>query len=229
VKAWMSLIATLFIKGVFRILCRIRTEGMERVPDHGPFILVLNHINFLEVPVVYTTMYPRLTTSLVKAETWENPFLGRLADLWHGIPLKREETDFSALRLAEKRLEEGHILMVAPEGTRSYDGRLGPGNPGVVVLALRAGVPILPMVHYGGEHFWRNLKRLKRTPVTIRVGKPFILEVPDNRTNARVRREITYEIMENMASLLPEYYRGIYSGQREENLKYLKPVDFADG
>lgn len=219
---------TLVIKGVFRILCRIHEEGMETVPAHGPFILVLNHINFLEIPVVYTAMYPRLTSALVKAETWENPFLGRLADLWNGIALNREGTDFSALRTAEERLGAGHILMVAPEGTRSYNGRMGPGNPGVVALALRADVPILPLVHYGGEDFWDNLKRLKRTPVTLRVGTPFRIELPDGRMNARVRREIVNEIMEKMAALLPEYYRGIYSGESDQNSVYLKPVDLHD-
>lgn len=221
-------LVTLFIKGVFRVLCRIREEGMETVPTHGPFILILNHINFLEVPVVYTAMYPRLTSSLVKVETWENPFLGRLANLWNGIPLKREVTDFSALRAAEERLGAGHILMVAPEGTRSYDGRMGPGNPGVVTLALRAGVPILPLVHYGGEAFWGNLKKLKRTPVTLRVGTPFRIEVPDGKMNARLRREIINEIMEKIAALLPEYYRGIYSGDPDRSSVYLKPVDLHD-
>jgi 1-acyl-sn-glycerol-3-phosphate acyltransferase len=201
---------------------------METVPAHGPFILVLNHINFLEVPVVYTAVYPRLTSALVKAETWENPFLGRLADLWNGIALKREVTDFSALREAEERLRSGHILMVAPEGTRSYDGRMGPGNPGVVALALRAEVPVLPMVHYGGEAFWDNLKRLKRTPVTLRAGTPFRIELPDGRVNARVRLEIINEIMEKMAALLPEYYRGIYSGKPDQGYVYLKPVDIDD-
>lgn len=222
-------LVTIFIRGVFRLLCRIRVEGMEKVPSSGPFILVLNHINFLDVPVVYTVMYPRLTSSLVKAETWENPILGRLGNLWNGIPLKREGTDFSALRTAEERMKNGHILMVAPEGTRSYDGKLGHGNPGVVSLALHAGVPFLPMAHYGGESFWENLKHLKRTPLTLRFGDPFRIEVPGSRVNARIRREIINEIMEKIACLLPEYYRGIYSGDDGRSWVFLKTAGPKNG
>ena len=220
---------TIVIRWLFRILCRIKEEGSERLPDHGPCIVVVNHINFLEVPIIYPFMYPRLTSSLVKKETWENPFLGRLATLWNGIPIRRDTADFTALRTAEKRLREGHILMVAPEGTRSYDGRMGPGNPGVVILALRAGVPILPIVHYGGERFWYNLKRFKRTPVTLKVGRPFRIEAPEGRVTSTVRRAIVDEMMEYMAALVPEYYRGNYTGRADRNFIYLRTTEFKDG
>ncbi|MDZ7794819.1 MAG: lysophospholipid acyltransferase family protein [Spirochaetia bacterium] len=201
------------IKALLHMLCRITKEGVDAVPDEGPLIVVTNHINFLEVPLIYTHLYPRPSSSLVKAETWENPVLGRLANLWSGIPLTRRATDFTALRSAEARLKEGQLLYVAPEGTRSYTGLLQRGNPGVVTLALRSGATIVPVVHFGGERFWHNAKRLRRTPVSLRAGRPFRIKVPSGGVNRRLRQEIVDEVMTYMASLLPEDYRGHYAAE----------------
>ncbi len=224
-KVKMSLtgrIITHGIKALLHLLCRIRQENLDSVPAEGPFIVVVNHINFLEVPLIYTHLYPRPSSSLVKAETWKNPVLGRLADLWSGIPLKRDATDFSALRTAEERLARRQLLLIAPEGTRSYSGVMQSGNPGVVLLALRSGAPIFPLVHYGGEEFWNNIKRLRRTEVVMRAGRPFYIEPGEGRVNREKRQQIVYEIMHYLASLMPEYYRGVYGGDTGHKYSYLR-------
>jgi 1-acyl-sn-glycerol-3-phosphate acyltransferase len=215
-------IVTVGIKLLLHVLCRIRLERVESIPQEGPLIVAVNHINFLEVPLIYTHLYPRPSSSLVKAETWENPILGPLADLWSGIPLQRERTDFSALRTAEERLAHRHLLLIAPEGTRSYNGIMQSGNPGVVILALRTGTPIVPLVHFGGEKFWQNLKRLRRTEVVMRAGRPFFIEPGAGRVNREKRQVIVYEIMHYMASLMPEHYRGHYSADPDHTYSYLK-------
>jgi 1-acyl-sn-glycerol-3-phosphate acyltransferase len=110
-------------------------------------------------------------------------------------------------------VREGQLLYVAPEGTRSYTGLLRRGNPGVVTLALRSGAPIVPVVHFGGESFWHNVKRLRRTPVTLRAGRSFRIKVPSGGVNRRLRQEIVDEVMKYMASLLPEEYRGHYAAE----------------
>jgi 1-acyl-sn-glycerol-3-phosphate acyltransferase len=108
-------------------------------------------------------------------------------------------------------LEEGLILGLAPEGTRSGDGRLQQGKPGTVLLALRSGAPLLPVVHHGGELFWRNLARLRRTEFHIVVGQPFHLEAEGVKVTRQVRRQMIDEIMFQMAALLPPGNRGVYS------------------
>jgi len=230
-RAKMSLLGhgvTLTIKGLLGLLCRVRREGFERLPLDGPYIVVVNHINFLEVPLLYTSLYPRRSSSLVKAETWNNRFLAVLAKFWSAIPVERSRMDFIALRRAEESLERGELLLLAPEGTRSYDGRMGPAKAGVALLGLKTGVPIVPIVHYGGEKFWQQIKRLRRTRVHMKVGKAFVLrvpgEIPSHRVNRRQREEMSREVMEYMASLLPEGYRGIYSGGKD--FSYLRFVDF---
>jgi len=159
------------IKGITRLLCRVDDAQLVRVPERGPLILVANHINFLEVPLIYTHLLPRPVTGFAKAETWDNPAMAALFDLWEAIPLQRGEADHSAIRRALKALSEGQILAMAPEGTRSGDGRLQRGQPGVVTLALLSGAPLLPIVYYGGERLRGNLARLRRTDFHIVVGR----------------------------------------------------------
>jgi 1-acyl-sn-glycerol-3-phosphate acyltransferase len=102
-------------------------------------ILVANHINFLEVPIMFTHLQPRPVTGFAKVETWNNPAMGALFDLWGAIPLKRGSADTVAFKRGLEVLEAGKILAVAPEGTRSGNGMLQKGHPGVVMLALRSG------------------------------------------------------------------------------------------
>ena len=127
-----------------------------------------------------------------------------------------------ALRQALKALEAGHILAVAPEGTRSGHGRLQRGRPGVVFLALRSGAPLLPMVYYGGELFWDNLPRLRRTDFHIVVGQPFYLDPGGVKVTRQVRQQMVDEIMYQMAALLPPAYRGVYSDLAAATEAYLR-------
>jgi 1-acyl-sn-glycerol-3-phosphate acyltransferase len=215
-------VVTSTIKGLIRLLCRVDDAQLAQVPDRGPLILVANHVNFLEVPLLYTYLQPRPMAGFAKAETWDHPLLRLLADLWEAIPLHRGEADMAALRQALKALEAGHILGMAPEGTRSGHGRLQRGHTGVVLLALRSGAPLLPMVYYGGELFWRNLNRLRRTDFHIVVGQPFYLDAGGVKVTRQVRQQMTDEIMYQMAALLPQVYRGFYSDLAAATEAYLR-------
>src|SRR4030042_952517 len=115
-------VVTKSIKGITRILCNVDDNQLVNVPEHGPLIIASNHINFMEVPLLYTHLQPRAVTGFAKAETWNNPAMGYLFDLWGAIPLRRGEADTRAFRLALKALQSGKILAVAPEGTRSRHG-----------------------------------------------------------------------------------------------------------
>jgi 1-acyl-sn-glycerol-3-phosphate acyltransferase len=182
----------------------------------------MNHINFLDAPLLYTFLLPRPVFGLAKIEAWDNPFQRFLGNLWDAIPLNRGEADVGALREATKRLEEGQILVLAPEGTRSGHGRLLKGLAGVAFLALRTGAPLLPVAHYGGEVFWSNLKRLRRTDFHIVVGQPFELDTRGVRVTGEVRQQMTDEIMYQIAALLPVQYRGVYSDLGAATEEYIR-------
>lgn len=122
------LLATMIVRAVLRLLCRIRVQGLSRVPAEGPCLVVTNHINFLEVPLLYLLFQPRRIVGLVKVETWHNPVLGWLADAWEAIPIRRGIVDTRAFRLAMDELARGAFVGVAPEGTRSRTGALQRGK-----------------------------------------------------------------------------------------------------
>ena len=210
------------IKRLTHILCRIDAEQLSQVPEKGPLILVGNHVNFIEVPILYTQLMPRSVTGFVKAETWDNPALGYLFDLWGGIPIRRGTADVTALRQGLAALEAGRILAVAPEGTRSGHGRLQRGHPGVVMLALHSGAPILPVVYFGAERLRSNMARLRRTDFHVVVGHQFYLNAEGVKVTQGVRRQMTDEIMWQLAALLPPAYRGDYEDLTVATEAYLR-------
>jgi 1-acyl-sn-glycerol-3-phosphate acyltransferase len=203
------------------ILCRIDKSDIPKIPARGPLILVTNHISSLEVPLLFVHLQPRKMIGLAKIETWDNKFMGWLFNLWDAIPLRRGAADLDAIRACLEVLKSGEILAVAPEGTRSYNGRLLRGQPGISLIALHAGAPILPIAHWGGEDFGANLKKLKRTDFHIRVGKLFYLNAKGEKVNGQIRQAMADEIMSQIAVLMPEEYRGEYWGFDPPSQKYL--------
>ena len=214
-------IVNALVRRIVRILCRIDDTQMSKIPPHGPLIAVANHINFIEVPVLATSMQPRPFSVISKVQTWDNPFKRYLFDMWGGIPLRMGEADLNAYRQVLDALAEGRIVGIAPEGTRSHHGRLQKGYPGVVLLALRSGAPVMPVAYYGSEHFWRNFKRLRRTDFNIVVGNPFRLDSRGEALSRDVREQMTSEIMYQMAALLPPQNRGLYADLENATSKYL--------
>jgi len=203
-------------------LCRIEYLPLKDVPQCGPLILVSNHIGSLEVPLLFVHLQPRRMIGLAKIETWDSRFMGWLFDLWEAIPVHRGEADLEAVRRCLDVLKAGDMLAVTPEGTRSRSGRLLRAQPGIALLALRSGVPILPIAHWGGENFSSNLKHLRRTDFHVRVGKPFVVYAGGQKVTARVRQAIADEIMGQIAALLPEEYHGEYAGWKGKPPQYLK-------
>lgn len=203
------------------VLCRIDDEQMAKIPPHGPLLLVTNHVNFLEAPVLISRIQPRPLTGFVKVETWDNPIMGALFSIWGGIPVHRGQPDREAMRSALQALEQGYILGVTPEGTRSGDGMLSRGHPGIVTLAVKSGAPILPLVFHGGEVFWDNLRRLRRTDFQIVVGEIFEVDLGEAKPSREVREKVLEEIMYQLAALLPPRYRGDYADLAEATSEYL--------
>jgi 1-acyl-sn-glycerol-3-phosphate acyltransferase len=209
------------LKGITRLLCRIDAAQLQRVPERGPLILVTNHVNILEIPIIFTQLQPRPVTGLVLATRWDNPALRWLLEVCGAIPLRRGEGDVTAMRRATEALAAGYILAISPEGTRSGHGRLQQGHPGAVLLALRSGAPLLPVVYYGSEAYKQRLRRLQRTDFHIRVGRPFHLDAGAIRTTRHVRRQMIDEVMYQLAALLPPSYRGVYQDLNAATETYL--------
>ena len=130
--------------------------------------------------------------------------------MMRSVWVRRGEVDRQALCEALDVLNSGCVLGIAPEGTRSLSTHaLQRGKTGAAYLATRTGVPIVPVGIIGTENLHHNMPRLRRTAVRVVVGKPFHL--PEDQARGQELREYTDLIMQRIADLLPEEYRGVYA------------------
>jgi 1-acyl-sn-glycerol-3-phosphate acyltransferase len=219
---WIERLVNGAIRLLTGLVCRVDEEQLKRIPWRGPLIIVANHVNFLETPLIFVRMRPRPVTGFAKAEWWRNAFVRRLFDMWGAIPLRRGEADVDAFRLALKALKDGKIMVLAPEGTRSGTGQLKRGQPGVALLALRSGAPVLPVGLHGYEHLWRNMARLRRTDFRVVIGRPFRVRPVSGRVTSETRQAIADQIMYQIASLLPDRYRGEYADRSRASESHLE-------
>jgi 1-acyl-sn-glycerol-3-phosphate acyltransferase len=223
----MTLLSVLInppIKAILSTFLKVDSSEVSAIPMEGPLIIASNHINSLDAPVGFTQLHPRPLTAFVKTETWDNLFFKFLFTAWDAIPIKRGEVDFTAFRLAEEALAQKKIVIVAPEGTRSKHGRLNQGYPGIALLAIRSGAPILPVVFYGNEKI-KGLRLGKRTDMVIKVGKPFKIQLNGRALDRENRLQMTNEIMYEIARILPEENRGVYSDLSKTKNEFLVPVE----
>lgn len=213
------------LRALTRLLCRIDDAQLELVPGHGPLILITNHTNLVEVPLLYTHLQPRRATCFVASVRWENPFYRWLLDGAQIILLHRGEADVAALRQGLRRLEQGWIVIIAPEGTRSRTGKLQRGKAGVVPLALRSRAPLLPLVYFGHEGFNENVRHLRRTDFHIVVGEPFRLQPGTGAVTRDMRQGMGDEIMRMLAALLPPANRGAYANFADHPRRHVVPLE----
>jgi 1-acyl-sn-glycerol-3-phosphate acyltransferase len=220
----MNWLINFIIRVYTRITCRIDAPDLQKVPMQGPLIVISNHTGQIEVPLIFAHLQPRRMTGWAKVESWDNKFLNWVFGVWGMIPVRRGEADTHALKAALRALEKGFIFGIAPEGTRNYNGKLRRALPGAVIVALRTGATILPVAHWGGENFMKNLKRFKRTDFHIRVGEPFKLDVEGVKVTAEMRQQIVDEMMVEIAKMMPEEYRGEYTEMSKLPTQFIKPI-----
>lgn len=213
------------VRAAFRLVCRVDKSELARIPATGPLILIGNHINFLETPVFLAWMDNPAITGIAKRETWKNPLFYFLFNVWEIIPIDRGTVDREAFRLSFEALAKGKILALSPEGTRSKDGRLLKGKPGISYLAAHSAATVVPVAFWGHENFWQNLKHLRRTDLHITVGQPFRLTAEAGGIARDVREAVADEMMFKIAELLPEKNRGMYAFSEPVKYRYLVPAE----
>jgi len=209
------------LKAITNLVCRIDDAEVVHIPQNGPLIIYTNHVNILEIPIIFTCLQPRRAHGVILAERWNNPILQWMLEVTETIPLHRGEPDIVAIRRGLKVLKKGEIIVIAPEGTRSHDGKLQLAHAGVVLLALHSHAPLLPVAYYGAEKYKENLSQLKRCDFYIRVGTPFHLDERGKKVTHVEREKMLDEMMHQLANLLPEKYRGYYAQAQATEQKYL--------
>jgi 1-acyl-sn-glycerol-3-phosphate acyltransferase len=197
---------------------RATIGGLENFPKQGPAIVVVNHLGDADAVLVMAAL-PITIEGMGKIELNDHWFVGPIFRAYGIIWVHRGRPDRKALRAALDGLAEGRMVALAPEGRQSVIGGLEDGNEGAAFLALKSGAPIVPIAMTGTENqnIYGHMKRLKRAPVMLLVGKPFMLSPKGEKANRQeTLREGTRQIMESLADLLPAAYRGKYKSTQAE-------------
>jgi len=177
-----------------RLLTRARAYGLERVPREGGVVIAVNHLHWIDVPIV-GALSPRNLDFVAKAEAVGFPGLGEFLR-WHGtIGVRRGESDREAVREMRQAVKNGHALGLFVEGTRQRMGRPGKAQPGAAMVAIQEAVPVVPAAIYGTQ-FWRPGNF---APCTIAFGQP--LDFSGRPKNGRAYKEATAEIEANVHRL----------------------------
>ena len=201
---------------LFFLLSRVKVHGKQHLPVDGGYIAAANHLSVIEVPLVYCLINRHDVTGLVAKKHQKNALFRWLINLLDGIWLSREEIDTRALRTARDHLQEGGVLGIAPEGTRSQTGSLLEAKTGVAFLADQAKVPIVPVAVAGTWQITSEILSLKRPEISVTFGEPFMLPPVNRKTRDQDLKRNTEEIMCQLAALLPAEYRGeLLTGQRD--------------
>lgn len=194
-------VATVLLRSLFEL----RVEGAERLPTTGPFILAANHHNYLD-GVVLGVAVPRPIAFLVmprvfRATPLHPPFHRRIGS----IPVRLERPDPGAIRRVLRVLEAGRVIGIFPEGPFSQEGRLVRGQAGAAMVALRAGVPVVPAAIEGTYEALRGRRFYlpRRRPLSVRFGEALHFGRPRSARPGRAEREeATHRIMSEIAALL---------------------------
>jgi 1-acyl-sn-glycerol-3-phosphate acyltransferase len=195
---------------LMRLLFRLEMVNPGLVPATGPVLIVSNHVSVLDPPLVGGSA-PRPLFFMAKEELFRIPLLGRLIRALNARPVRRDGSDMRALKAALALLQEGRAILVFPEGTRGEEGQpLREGKPGVGMLAVLSGAPVVPVYVSGSGYALprgRALPRLAKVRVTF--GPPLIFKAEGRKEGKRAGdegrkeayREAAQEMMRAIAQL----------------------------
>ncbi len=195
------------------IIARVEIFGYENLPETGAYVIATNHLGMLDATMLFYAM-DRWDVFIPVAEKWEeSAFLRWLGKYLNFIFIDRYNPDLKAMRKMIGLMEQGDILVIAPEGTRSRVGSMIEGKPGVSYLAAKLKRPIVPVGLAGTEDegVLDNLRHLRRSHIVVRAGTAFSLPPLPVKDRDAALRDDTDEIMCQIAALIPPKYRGVYA------------------
>ena len=191
-------------RGIAALVTHVHLRGRYNIPKKGPYIIAANHLSWLDIPFIPVYM-PGKVVYMAKEETFYGSY-GWLTRFLGAFPVKRGEGDRQAIRAAQEQLKQKKVCVIFPEGHRSDTASLGKAHEGLGLIALRAGVPVLPVAIWGSE----NALKKFGAHVTISYGEPILLKPKGTKVSREDIADATEEVMQRIAAMLPESYRGVY-------------------
>ncbi len=201
------------IHTVLKAITKVEASGYENLPEKGGFVIAVNHLGFLDVPMAFYAL-DNWNLFIPVAEKWQENFIYRwLSKHLNLVFIDRFKPDLKAMREMINRMADGQTLVISPEGTRARDEKMAQGKPGVAYLASKMGWEIVPVAIMGTEDrlFKGNLKKFRRTPIKLVAGKSFTLPPFPKENREEILQQYTDEIMCRIGVMLPERNRGYYA------------------
>ncbi len=199
-------ISRLLYKALLKILFGFKVIGKENIPKKGPFIMASNHVSIADPAVVGVACHTAQLTFMAKKELFDIPVFGLWFRAVGCIPTERDFRNFGPVKKAVKRLKAGGVLGIFPEGTRSVDGQLKKLEPGIGLIALKSGAPIVPVYISGTQKALpKGKKFLRPCKVTAKIGK--IVDISESTGLSEKRKiyeSIGEKVMDAILSLKDE-------------------------
>lgn len=186
-------ILVFLIRTFSKIVFRVKKIGEENVPNEGAYIMCANHLSNWDAPILVSST-KRPMNVMAKEEIFKNKFIHWLGKQCMVFPVKRGKMDLDSMKHSLKVLKNGEILMLFPEGTRKGMAKNGRAQNGAAFMALRTGVPVIP-VNISGD-----MKPFHK--VTLTYGKPLdFSQYKTNKPEKEILEKVSKEIMENIINL----------------------------
>ncbi|NUQ71718.1 MAG: 1-acyl-sn-glycerol-3-phosphate acyltransferase [Chthonomonadales bacterium] len=187
------------VRCLLRLLGPTTVIGHDRIPESGGVIIACNHVSLLDPPLVGCSVR-RECAFMARHDLWKFRPFGALISRLNAFPVRRNTADRGAIKEAIRRLDEGQVLVLFPEGTRSHDGRLQPAEPGLTMILQRSKAPVIPCALVGPEKMLPHGRRIPNpTRLKVVFGKPYY---PSAQAT---REEVLFAVMDSIARLLIEH------------------------
>ncbi len=206
---------TTALRVVLWVVGRWTVTGRDNIPADGALIIVSNHLNNADPPILSAGIARRRVRYMAKIELFKYPF-GAIVRLYGAFPVRRFESDVGALLTAERILKNGGVIGMFPEGTRSRTGYVGKPHPGTAMIALRSGATVLPCAIVGTEQLRNPLNVLKKPRIAVHIGEPIRLDAVRRPTEQQVS-ELTDRLFGAITGLLPPQYLPSYTESEGES------------
>jgi 1-acyl-sn-glycerol-3-phosphate acyltransferase len=182
-------------------------RGKENVKKVKGAIFAVNHASFLD-PVFAGCALPRPMYYLARKTLVKNKFCEKILRQVNAVPFNRDTADSGTIKYIIQLLKEDKLVLVFPEGTRSYDGKLQSAHLGIGLIAIKANVPIIPAYIRGSYDVWPRHKKIFRiAKVAVTIGEPISLDLWKNKPNLEKSdyTDIANLVMAEIADLAHRY------------------------
>lgn len=192
-------VVRIFLHYFFKVIFRCKIIGADNIPSHGGAIIAANHVSLFDPPVVGTA-FARPIHFMAKEELFAIPVLKWIFTKLKAFPVRRATADRTAIRHAITLLNNGELLGLFPEGTRSKTGKLGKPETGLAMIALKSGAPVVPTAIIGTNKVWKDGFLLPR--FIVKFGNPITVE--EGKADKEAMENLSNRIMQEISHLLEE-------------------------